>query len=239
MYFFNRQPVSPYWKRRYPTKAAVSDYLGLDKGGTGSILRHSWSKVKRNSPFDGWHLWRARGTGRRPRKAKASYKVYVSPNCGYVREAFQATLEVISTGLAHSVKVGDDVYGLLRPDKIVVYCNSLEEVQEIGDSLFNKLAGCPVHGVPFTAELGKDGLLSWGVDPPRTEQVLDWQERQSWRLWITNRLAAALLTARAGKAQDIEPWRFALERLELEGVDTTTWTPRGNIWGSTFQPKDQ
>ena len=28
----------------------------------------------------------------------------------------------------------------------------------------------------------------------------------------------------------MEPWRFALERLRLEGVDTATWTPGALLW---------
>jgi hypothetical protein len=28
----------------------------------------------------------------------------------------------------------------------------------------------------------------------------------------------------------VEPWRFALERVRLDGVDTTTWTPGALLW---------
>ena len=52
---------------------------------------------------------------------------------------------------------------------------------------------------------------------------------------MTNRLATALLAARrearsseAGPA--MEPWQFAVERLRLEGFDTTSWTPSPRIW---------
>jgi hypothetical protein len=68
-------------------------------------------------------------------------------------------------------------------------------------------------------------LLSWGIDPPRQKGALSWQERESWRLWITNRLATAILAAKKTQSDGLEPWRFALERLRLENVDTETWTP--------------
>jgi hypothetical protein len=84
--------------------------------------------------------------------------------------------------------------------------------------------------VPFSCELGdRDGLLSWGVDPPRSEHTLEWQERESWRLWLTNRLALALVGARLDGGA-LEPWRYALARVELEGVDTATWAPLGDLW---------
>jgi hypothetical protein len=88
-----------------------------------------------------------------------------------------------------------------------------------------KLSGCPLHGVPFTAELAGGGLLSWGIDPPAEKQTVPWLERESWRLWVANRLASALLLAKTSTKADIQPWRFALERLRLEGVDTQTWAP--------------
>ena len=95
-----------------------------------------------------------------------------------------------------------------------------------GGKLGKELDGCPAHGVPFTAEISGEGLLSWGVDPPESKQMLSWQPQESWRLWLTNRLANALLTARrANSASGPEPWRYALERLGLEGIDTESWTP--------------
>ena len=83
----------------------------------------------------------------------------------------------------------------------------------------------PVQGVPFTAEIGGEGLLSWGVDPAQERHRLAWEGPVSWRLFVTSRLARALLHARHESGPGLEPWRFALERLRLEGVDISTWTP--------------
>jgi hypothetical protein len=30
--------------------------------------------------------------------------------------------------------------------------------------------------------------------------------------------------------EPLEPWRFAIERLRLEGIDTDSWTPGGSLW---------
>lgn len=128
-------------------------------------------------------------------------------------------------------KVGRDVYGLLRPDKIVVYFREFADLQETGASILEKLERCPAHGVPFTAELAGEGLLSWGIDPPMEKHSVPWLERESWRLRICNRLATALLLAKASTRSGISAQRFAMDRLRLEGIDTETWTPtHGLTW---------
>jgi hypothetical protein len=114
---------------------------------------------------------------------------------------------------------------LLRPDKLVAYYPSFERLAAAADAVAGRLAGTPAQGVPFTAEIAGGGLLSWGVDPPPEGS---WSGGESWRLWLTHRLATALL---AGKqATGVEPWRFALERLRLEGVDTDSWTPGARLF---------
>ena len=83
------------------------------------------------------------------------------------------------------LKLGRGLPGLTRPDKLVAYFGRLDDLQEAGAGLHRRLGGCPVHGVPFTAELSSDGLLSWGADRPRTVPG----QPESWRLWIASRLA--------------------------------------------------
>jgi hypothetical protein len=77
-------------------------------------------------------------------------------------------------------------------------------------------------------------LLSWGIDPPPEEQALPWLIRESWRLWVTNRLAVALIASSTEDTANLEPWRFALRRLQLEGVDTRSWTPASVDWNRNF-----
>jgi hypothetical protein len=231
LYFYNRWPATPEWRRRLPTVEAVAQFLGIETGGAcHGDLDRNWSRVSLAAPMDGWLMWRARRPVPEQDSPRTMYKLYVSPRCEALPEAFRATLDVASAMPVARFKVGKDIYGLLRPDKLVVYFRRFEEIQDAADRLRSRLAGCPAQGVPFTADLNGDGLLSWGVDPPREEQVLDWQERESWRLWVTNRLATALLAGRAAQSRAVEPWKFALERLSLEGVDTESWTPSHTMW---------
>ena len=113
---------------------------------------------------------------------------------------------------------------------------SFERLAEAARAVESRLGGVAAQGVPFTSEIAGDGLLSWGMDPPATERDA-WGGRESWRLWLTHRLARALLAARSA-GEGIEPWRFALERLRLEGVDTGSWTPAASLWGGDLTDGD-
>ena len=121
------------------------------------------------------------------------------------------------------------MFGLLRPDKLVAYCGTYEQLAELARELQSALAGCPAQGVPFTGIIDEAGLLSWGTDPPGERLSTAGMDRESWRLWVTNQLAVALIAARAAETE-VSPARFAVERLSLEGVDTRTWTPMQTIW---------
>jgi hypothetical protein len=112
---------------------------------------------------------------------------------------------------------------LARPDKLVAYFPAFEPLERTALRLAPRLRGVPAHGVPFTAGLSEDGMLSWGLDPPDSPDAA-WSERASWRSWIALRLAAGIIDARASRVP-AEPWRHALERLRAAGIDTTTWTP--------------
>lgn len=231
LYFFNRRPLTPELARRFATRGAVADFLGVSEGRLESGFAAAWERVPLPPENDGWLLWRSRRAAAGDPDA-ADHKLYVSPTLESVSEAFRVVLDVAAELDVPALKVGNDVYGLLRPDKIVLYVLGREHVDEVASELARRLDGVEAQGVPFTAELAGNGLLSWGIDPPRTEQVFSWQERESWRLWVTNRLATALVAARGARGSTLEPWQYALERLRLEGVDTATWTPGPGLWAA-------
>lgn len=231
MYFYNRLPVSPRWRQQLASSQAVFEYLGIAEDGRArrTLDRH-WSAVPLGPPNDGWSMWRLRSTRGKAPKARLAYKLYLSPGVAYLHEIFETVLTTLTELETPCFKIGNDVYGLFRPDKFVAYFTTQEAMQAVAVRLARALEGCPAHGVPFTAGLTDDGLLSWGMDPPTPKGAILWQERESWRLWVTNRLAVALLAAKAAATTTMEPWQFALERLRLDGVDTTTWTPMETIW---------
>jgi hypothetical protein len=226
MYLYGRLPASPALRERLPDEDAVAAWLGIDGGGsTEAALASGWSEVPR--PDDGrayWRSWRPRGASARH---GSNFKLYVSPGLEGLPDALAAVAETLrgAPGLS-AFKVGRDVDGICRPDKLVVYFDRLDDLHSAATTLHERLDGCPPHGVPFTAAIDRDGLLSWGSDPPRAPGG---EPAGSWRLWIAERLAEYLARARR-EGGALEPSRFALERLGLAGVDADTWAPRSGIW---------
>ena len=221
LYNYNRLPASPRWRALLPDQAAAERHLGIETAGTS--LRN-WARIEQNTGKSQWLAWQSPRINGNPAAPTSTYKLYVSPACSALSEAFHAIAAVAGASAAHHFKVGNDVYGLLRPDKMVLYFQHFADLQETAERLMQQLGSCPVHGVPFTAELAGNGLLSWGIDPP-AERTVPWLERQSWRLQVTNDLATAMLAARNSGNSELPPWRFAMERLRLEGIETQTWTP--------------
>lgn len=231
LYAFNRLPLTPRWKRLLPDAEAVERHLGITLGGPSRrSLDRAWSRLP---PREGWISWTSRAVGGDDgRPDGPTWKLYVSPRPEALEDGFGAVLEALTAARARQFKIGCDAAGLLRADKIVAYFPSFERLAEAADAVVARLAGAPAQGVPFTSEIGGDGLLSWGMDPPRAER--SWSLGESWRAWLAQRLARDLLAARrSGGRSDlpgIEPWRFALDRLRLEGIDTGTWTPGALLW---------
>jgi hypothetical protein len=231
LYGFNRAPLSPDWAARLPDAPAVLAFVGA---APGSPLAHrleaNWEFGERES-HRGWIVFTPRGATGKARPA-ATYKLYVSPVAEAMPRAFVAVVDMLSARRDGRFKIGSDAAGLLRPDKLVLYFDAREELLAAARHLEDALAGVAAQGVPFSAPIDADGLLSWGMDPPTSERLLAWQEQESWRLWLARRLAAALVAARGNTTPDVPAWRFALERLRREGVDVDRWTPSSTLWAT-------
>ena len=235
LYAYPRLVFSPRGRLLMPaSRLELREHLGVRRGSA------RWHKLKlhweeqRGAADSAWISWRRRN----PVEAEEAnrFKLYVSPRT----EALGDCIEVISEELhclgAGAFKVTAEPLGLLRPDKMVVYFSDFDKLACAGRVLAGRLAGLPAHGVPFTAAVERDGLLSWGIDPS-VSRATPGAPRESWRSWLVSRLAHTL--KRAGQAAEttMPPWLFALKRLELEGVDTRRWVPRstkGTFWQTGF-----
>jgi len=230
LYGYNRRPLTPRWQRLLPSAAAVQAHLGIGPGGANrSLLDRHWAP---SSLADPWLSWRSRRPEPSSSEEGITFKLYVSPAPEALAGSFGAILAALAAARAAQFKIGSSAAGLLRPDKIVAYFPSFERLAAAAERAGDRLAGMPAQGVPFTSEIAGDGLLSWGMDPPASEWTALAKGAESWRLWLTHRLAGALLSARGPAADiaEVEPWRFALERVRLEGIDTDSWTPGGGLW---------
>jgi hypothetical protein len=212
VYFFGRVPVTPALQRDHEPAIDV---------GPG------WAEQRPDSDRVYWRSWRARRAAPGADGLDAGYKLYVSPR----PEALRPAVEAVATALAtapgvKAFKVGADAAALCRPDKLVVYFDRIDDLRAAAERVRERLDGCPAHGVPFTAAITLDGLLSWGADPPT--------HAASWRMWVAEQLANHLCDARATGDGTVEPWRYALERLRLDGVDTESWVPTSGMWAEAL-----
>ena len=229
LYGYNRRPLTPRWWKLLPDPEAVQAHLGIGPGGPHrKLLDGSW---RASSRTEAWLSWHSRADELTADSRGATWKLYVSPAPEALATGFGAILEALTAARAGQFKIGSGAAGLLRPDKIVAYFPDFERLAEAARAVESRLDGVAAQGVPFTSEISGDGLLSWGMDPPMSERD-PWGERESWRLWLTHRLARALLAAR-NVSEEVEPWRYALERLSLEGIDTRTWTPAASQWSGS------
>ncbi len=231
VYFYHRAPVTPLLRRRLGDTSRIADFLSLDAdGASGRVLRRLWRPSRRGDAPTAWIAWKSlhhESRGRVTTRDRArSYKMYVSPATADLPQALPIVLRVLGEAGARTLKVGADVQGLVRPDKLVAHFDRFETLEQAAQALTGELGGMSVHGVPFSAEIGLDGLLSWGLDP-RDRPVTDDEEGTSWRWWLTQRIARSLLSARASDLPLEEAVDFAIDRLGIDGIDTASWAPLG------------
>ena len=232
LYMYNRIPLSPAWTSRFSDRDAVLANLGADRGALRALLDRMWVEAPPGSA-QGWIAWHPRERADAGRAlSPPTYKLYVSPRPERIREAFEAVVRVLGDRPV-PMKIGNDAAGIVRPDKLLAYFSRREELDAAADAILRALAGCDAHGVPFTAAIDAEGLLSWGIDPPDSERALSWLMRESWRLWLATRLGSALAMAKRASTAAIAPWCFAVERVRRQGVDVDTWTPADSLWSAT------
>jgi len=231
LYFFHRMPVTKTWKKLWPAPYEVLEYLGVAPGGPLRCALLSEFEMSDAVKNELWISWHRRGKQRGEDGVAARYKLYVSPHHQHIRHAFAAAVGAVPNSAVSGIKIGRDAYGLLRPDKFVVYFEKQDYLFEFAHTLSPRLRGLEAHGVPFSAPIDEDGMLSWGIDPSTESSGVGWYVDESWRIWICNRLAVALRAVASSANPKIRPWRFALVKLWLSGVDTRTWTWRRKEFG--------
>ena len=160
LYGYHRMPHSARWARAYPASGAVLELL------PSAGMAATWEGPLDVQASTGWLVWKRRRGDGVPGEPGLPYKLYVSPAVEDLPEVLPALVAALSATSATRFKLGASATGLLRPDKCVVYLRDVGELLRVTADLAAALAGVRPHGVPFSAELAGDGLLSWGGDPP-------------------------------------------------------------------------
>lgn len=226
LYFYNRIPASKGCKNELSSKGKIASYLGIGVEGPSHPVVDRLMKITEFDSNQDWFYWRTLDPF--SKESEISHKLYISPHPTDVKKAFMGTVRLLVKNKFSAFKVGASKYGILRPDKMIVYFSSFSDLKSFSDQLHVLLEGIRAQGVPFTAILDYKGLLSWGMDPPAYMKLLPW-DGPSWRRWLTNRLASSLIQASNTNCQ-LEPWEFALKCIKLDGVNPITWIPDTNLW---------
>jgi hypothetical protein len=111
---------------------------------------------------------------------------------------------------------------VLRPDKLVLYADDRDAMRRLATEAAVALSGFDAHGVPFTAAADTTGLVTWGLDPLPSRRV-HLPGGSSWRQLTAYHLANAFRVADVENPEELV--EFALARVQLESVDTSTWQP--------------
>jgi hypothetical protein len=210
LYRFGTLPRTAAHERDFGLDDEPLAVLGLSRGGA---VRSRLEIHYEGSSLPGWYSFARAG---QPVLLAAACKLYVSPRPEALPGAFARIVEAFVEADVRSFKVGRGIDGLLRPDKLIAYFDDPDQMLGVAHALARTLRGCPPQGVPFTTDVGGDGLLSSGVDPPLGTAAA------SWRAWITTRLATAL-TRQRDQASDVIV--AVLDDLRSAGIDTTRWQP--------------
>lgn len=211
LYRFGTVPRSPAIERDFGPDDDPMGVLGISVGG---VVRRKLETAYEASSFTGWYSF-----ARVPAHLRfaPACKLYVSPKPEALADAFPRIVHELVRSEVRSFKVGRGIEGLMRPDKIVAYFEERTHMDAVSRALQHALDGCPAQGVPFTTDVAGNGLLSSGIDPPAGEVA------QSWRSWITARLAGSLVTHRAFKGDDLVG--RVLADLRTTEIDTKRWHP--------------
>jgi hypothetical protein len=217
LYRFNTTPGTPALQRRFASDERVHAFVC----GGAEVQRRLQSTWGSAVIEDGWFVWSVSAA------RSLEYKLYVSPVLGDLPKVFAFAIEALAQADCPRFKLGRSVHGLLRPDKLVAYFSQLEALHRAAALIADSAGQAAAQGVPFSAPIDPAGLLSWGMDPPRFERVLEEQAELSWRQWLSERVAVYAVAARAsgGEAQ-----AFVRHRIALDGVDPFDWTPLLGIW---------
>lgn len=223
LYKFNTTPWDQLKRNDFYSKHSVKEFLFKDSiEGWKEELDQAW-RYSKSSEKRGWLAWsRIRRKTNPAVKDPKICKLYISPLIEDLPAVFIRSLPIITNSEAISFKVGSSLDGLLRPDKMVVYFENFESLFETAGLLEKEINSFDPQGVPFSAQLDKDGILSHGVDP----WLIDFPERKdntSWRVIVSNELATAIALSKAAELSWELSIGFLKAKLFSAGIDMDQW----------------
>ncbi len=225
LYLFNRKPVSASLSKTLSNANSVKQFLGLN-AHTAKTKKNStqWTMLQ---DTEGWIVFQSKKDFQKPKLiSNQTYKLYMSPNSlDIFSKIFFDVATLLYNSKAFQFKIGNDAFGLQRPDKWVAYFYDKASLFEAIGLLEDKMGDISAQEVPFSCHSDVK-WLSWGKDPQQYEST-------SWRWLICSEIAHAILDVPAHELpkilsmQEIETtvWPYIKIRLEREGINAETLEP--------------
>ena len=215
LYAFNRKPTNLAQMRAGEDRVGFRRFLGLTDGDDFDGFR----ELRQANDRPAWMEWRRAGRAAIPAPTTA-YKLYVCVQPEAIPLVFKACALTVAQQGACGFKIAANLSTLNRPDKFIIYFDTVSALQAGARDLAVVLADVEPHELPFGGTLTVT-TLAWGIDPPRNQG----NPGASWRSWVCGKVAGALLGAMSGGAEPAEAVVFTKRRIALDGLDPGSWAP--------------
>jgi len=225
LYFFNRKPVSRDLSKFLADANSVKQFLTLTTSTPKTkFFYKQWAELQRT---EGWIAFQSKKNFQEfETKTDQTYKLYISPDSleRFLKIFFDVTT-LLSQSKAFQFKIGNDAFGLQRPDKWVAYFYDKKSLFDAILSLQEKIGDIPAQEVPFSSSSDVK-WLNWGKDPKHYTST-------SWRWLICSEVAYAILDVAEKEIPEVLSmdtveniiWPYIQVRLEREGINAGTFEP--------------
>ena len=225
LYFFNRKPVSRDLSKSLANANSVKQFLTLTTSTpkTKNFYKQ-WAELQRTEGWIGFHS--KKDFQEFETKTGQTYKLYISPDSleRFLKIFFDVTT-LLYQSKAFQFKIGNDAFGLQRPDKWVAYFYDKKSLFDAIRLLQEKISDIPAQEVPFSSSSDVK-WLNWGKDPKHYTST-------SWRWLICSEIASAILDVAEKEIPEVLSmdtveniiWPYIQVRLEREGIDAQTFEP--------------
>lgn len=181
------------------------------------------SGLKRSGDTEYWLAWEGTTKGR----PTSRLKLFISPNSPL--KDLSRALECLNElpplrGMKVAARPGDHA----RPDYCVLYLRHDADLPVVAIGLLKALGGMVGRGVPFSAPLDPDGLVSWGSDP-EFPHVDDTSHRMGMSNRIARHVSAAVAATQDRVLQRHEvAWRLCMDGYAGHGCLPIAGAPNGD-----------
>lgn len=221
LYRFNHKPVSKALLTKLYDAKSVKEFFKLDtKEGAKEFYSH-WHPLENK---EGWiGFINQNDFIHKNLKDLQTYKLYLSPDSlDTFQNIFFEVTQLLHKADAFQFKIGDDAYGLQRPDKWVAYFYDKESLYHAINLLEKNIDNIHAQEVPFSGKSNLD-WLSWGKDPQQRQE-----EAMSWRWLVCTEVAHGIIeqSKMISDNSNIEnTWSHIASRLERENINPNTFEP--------------